>query len=75
MSSTDDTVSSSPSATAQPGSESKMFASWPGEERVRGAGAATLVGIGLILVIVGAFLANRTLRQARRTRQRSHDVA
>ena len=62
MSSADDTVSSSSSAAEQPGAESKMFASWPGEERVRRAGDATLIGIGIVLVIVGALLANRTLR-------------
>ena len=62
MSSADDTVSSSSSAAAQPGTESKMFASWPGEERVRRAGDATLIGIGIVLVGFGALLANRTLR-------------
>ena len=39
-----------------------MFASWPEEERVRRAGDATLIGIGIVLIIVGVLLANRTLR-------------
>jgi uncharacterized membrane protein YbhN (UPF0104 family)/tRNA A-37 threonylcarbamoyl transferase component Bud32 len=56
------TDSSASSTTAQPGAESKMFDSWPGEERVRGARDATLIGIGIILVIVGVLLAGRTLR-------------
>ena len=61
MSSVSQTGSSSPEAAAQSGAESKMFASWPGEERVRGARDATLIGIGIVLVIVGVLLANRTL--------------